>query len=126
MRIENSLNVTFDESLLGPKSPPLVEDDRIIESMVQNMIRSASLKANVSEPGYLKSLKEARGHPIEQVIGELNKRTLRQELLEYMVVHVNDAFESSKPSWGKMCTLIIGVGSVDVRCTHVKDDSLKG
>ncbi|GKA10431.1 retrovirus-related pol polyprotein from transposon TNT 1-94 [Tanacetum coccineum] len=26
---------------------------------------------------------------------------LRQELLEYMAVHVNDASESSKPSWGK-------------------------
>nr|GFC96311.1 hypothetical protein [Tanacetum cinerariifolium] len=28
----------------------------------------------------------------------------RQELLEYMDVHDNDASESSKPSWGKMCT----------------------
>ncbi|GKD18393.1 hypothetical protein Tco_1207551, partial [Tanacetum coccineum] len=28
-----------------------------------------------------------------------------QELLEYMAVHVNDASESSKPSWGKTCTL---------------------
>ncbi|GJV19221.1 hypothetical protein Tco_1368241 [Tanacetum coccineum] len=32
---------------------------------------------------------------------------LRQELLEYMGVHVNDASESLKPSWGKMCTLIL-------------------
>ncbi|GJX79167.1 hypothetical protein Tco_0327316, partial [Tanacetum coccineum] len=29
---------------------------------------------------------------------------LRQELLEYMGVHDNDASESSQPSWGKMCT----------------------
>ncbi|GKF32599.1 hypothetical protein Tco_0102397, partial [Tanacetum coccineum] len=29
---------------------------------------------------------------------------LRQELLEYMDVHDNDASESSQPSWGKMCT----------------------
>ncbi|GJX95577.1 putative ribonuclease H-like domain-containing protein [Tanacetum coccineum] len=28
---------------------------------------------------------------------------LRQELLEYMGVHDNDASESSQPSWGKMC-----------------------
>ncbi|GKA14989.1 hypothetical protein Tco_0694736 [Tanacetum coccineum] len=28
---------------------------------------------------------------------------LRQELLEYMNVHDNDASESSQPSWGKMC-----------------------
>ncbi|GKB03818.1 retrovirus-related pol polyprotein from transposon TNT 1-94 [Tanacetum coccineum] len=44
MRIEESLNVTFDEN-----------------------------------EGYPKSFKEARGHPIEQVIGELNERTLSQE-----------------------------------------------
>ncbi|GJQ94012.1 hypothetical protein Tco_0005151 [Tanacetum coccineum] len=30
--------------------------------------------------------------------------SLRQELLEYMDVHDNDASESSQPSWGKMCT----------------------
>ncbi|GKA92147.1 hypothetical protein Tco_0814072 [Tanacetum coccineum] len=30
---------------------------------------------------------------------------LRQELLEYMGVHVNDASESSKPSWGKTLPL---------------------
>ncbi|GJZ80380.1 hypothetical protein Tco_0645374 [Tanacetum coccineum] len=29
---------------------------------------------------------------------------LRQELLEYIDVHNNDASESSQPSWGKMCT----------------------
>ncbi|GJV98804.1 hypothetical protein Tco_1554056 [Tanacetum coccineum] len=29
---------------------------------------------------------------------------LRQELLEYMCVHDNDASENSQPSWGKMCT----------------------
>nr|GEW68068.1 hypothetical protein [Tanacetum cinerariifolium] len=28
----------------------------------------------------------------------------RQELLEYLSVHDNDASESSKPSWGTMCT----------------------
>nr|GEU44186.1 hypothetical protein [Tanacetum cinerariifolium] len=32
---------------------------------------------------------------------------LRQELLEYMGVHVNDASESSKLSWGKTCTLTL-------------------
>ncbi|GJZ42234.1 zf-CCHC domain-containing protein [Tanacetum coccineum] len=35
-------------------------------------------RVNVSDEGYPKSLKEARGHPIEQVIGELNERTLRR------------------------------------------------
>ncbi|GJR54861.1 hypothetical protein Tco_1405382 [Tanacetum coccineum] len=60
MRIEESLNVTFDESLPEPKSSSSVEDDRIIEPMVQNRVRSPSLEANALEPGYPKSLKEAR------------------------------------------------------------------
>ncbi|GJX37192.1 ribonuclease H-like domain-containing protein [Tanacetum coccineum] len=33
MRIEESLNVTFDESLSEPKSSPLVVDDRIHEQL---------------------------------------------------------------------------------------------
>ncbi|GJX32427.1 hypothetical protein Tco_0242282 [Tanacetum coccineum] len=77
MRIEESLNCTFHESLPEPKSFPSVEDDRIIEPVVQNPVRSPSLEANASELGYPKSLIEARGHLIEQVIGELNERTLR-------------------------------------------------
>nr|GEX87122.1 hypothetical protein [Tanacetum cinerariifolium] len=77
MRIEESLNVTFDESLPEPNSSPLVEYDRIIEPVVQNLVRSLSLEINALEPGYPKILKQARGHLIEQVIGELNERTLR-------------------------------------------------
>ncbi|GJW81857.1 hypothetical protein Tco_0145832 [Tanacetum coccineum] len=71
MRIEESLNVTFDESLLEPKSSPSVDDDRINEPIVQDLNGSSSLqvKVNVLDEGYLKSLKEASGHPIEQVIG---------------------------------------------------------
>ncbi|GJZ70013.1 retrovirus-related pol polyprotein from transposon TNT 1-94, partial [Tanacetum coccineum] len=79
IRIEESLNVTFNESLPEPKSSPSVEDDRIIEPVVQNPVRSRLLEANDSEPGYPKSLKEAKGHPIEQIISELNGRTLRSK-----------------------------------------------
>ncbi|GJT89698.1 hypothetical protein Tco_1078543 [Tanacetum coccineum] len=69
MRIEESLNMTFNESLLEPKSSPIIEDDGIHEQVVQDPIRSLSLETNASEPGYPKIIKEARGHPIEQVIG---------------------------------------------------------
>ncbi|GJU31887.1 retrovirus-related pol polyprotein from transposon TNT 1-94 [Tanacetum coccineum] len=44
---------------------------------VQDFNGSPSLPINASDEGYPKSLKEARGYPIEQVIGELNERTLR-------------------------------------------------
>ncbi|GKA78422.1 DNA-directed DNA polymerase [Tanacetum coccineum] len=77
IRIEESLNVTFDESLPKPKSSPSIEDGRIIEPVYQDSIRSSSVDSNALEPGYPKNLKEAKCHPIEQVIGELNERTLR-------------------------------------------------
>nr|GEU77021.1 retrovirus-related Pol polyprotein from transposon TNT 1-94 [Tanacetum cinerariifolium] len=78
MRIEESLNVTFDERLPEPKLSPSVEDDMTHEPIVQDL-NGSPLQVNVSEEGYPKSLKEARGHPIEQVIGELNERTLRSK-----------------------------------------------
>ncbi|GKB22683.1 hypothetical protein Tco_0862084 [Tanacetum coccineum] len=79
MRIEESLNVTFDESLPKPKSSSLVEDDRNDEPIVQVLNESPSLQVNVSDKGYPKSLKEAKGHPINQVIRELNERTVRSK-----------------------------------------------
>ncbi|GJW88620.1 hypothetical protein Tco_0163960 [Tanacetum coccineum] len=60
MRIEESLNVTFDESLPEPKSSSSVKDDRIDEPIVQDLNGSPSLQVNVSDKGYPKSLKEAR------------------------------------------------------------------
>ncbi|GJW89616.1 hypothetical protein Tco_0167169 [Tanacetum coccineum] len=77
--VEESIIVFFDESLLHPKSSPLVEYDRINEPIVQDLNGSPSLQVNVSDEGYYKSLKEAKGHLIEQVIGELNERTLRSK-----------------------------------------------
>nr|GEV31104.1 integrase, catalytic region, zinc finger, CCHC-type, peptidase aspartic, catalytic [Tanacetum cinerariifolium] len=79
MSIEESPNVTFDESLPKPKSSPSVEDDRINEPIVQDLNGSSSLQVNVLDEGYPKNLKEGRGHPVEQVIGELNERTLRSK-----------------------------------------------
>ncbi|GJV77364.1 zinc knuckle CX2CX4HX4C containing protein [Tanacetum coccineum] len=59
-----------------PKLSPLIEDDKINEPIVQDLNGSPSLEVNILDEGYPKSVKEARGHPIEQVIGELNERTL--------------------------------------------------
>ncbi|GKA21892.1 uncharacterized mitochondrial protein-like protein [Tanacetum coccineum] len=71
------------KSLMGqppePKLSSSVEDDTIDEPIVQALNGSVSLQVNISDESYPKSLKEARGHPIEQVIGELNERTLRSK-----------------------------------------------
>ncbi|GJX11454.1 hypothetical protein Tco_0201313, partial [Tanacetum coccineum] len=76
IRIEESLNITFNESLSEPKSSSLIEDDRINEPIVQDLNGSPSLQVNVSDEGFPKCVKESRGYPIEQVTGELNERTL--------------------------------------------------
>ncbi|GJY47423.1 hypothetical protein Tco_0436486 [Tanacetum coccineum] len=106
IRIEESLNVTFDESLSEPKSSPSVEDDRINEPLVQDLVRSLSLEANDLESGYPKQVREARGHPIEQVIGELNERALRYKglkteqnlLVSIMCSHFSRSRRSQKNS----------------------------
>ncbi|GJZ17705.1 hypothetical protein Tco_0553828 [Tanacetum coccineum] len=67
------------KSLLKPKPSYLVEDDKINEPESQDLNGSLSLQVNVSDEGYPKSLKEARDHPITQVIVELNERTLRSK-----------------------------------------------
>ncbi|GKA52224.1 hypothetical protein Tco_0745420 [Tanacetum coccineum] len=77
MIIDESLNVAFDESFLESKSSPSVEDDGINEPIVQDLNGSPSLQVNVSDEDYSKSVKEARGHPIKQVLSELNERALR-------------------------------------------------
>nr|GEW24247.1 reverse transcriptase domain-containing protein [Tanacetum cinerariifolium] len=41
---------------------------------------------------------------ITTIADRIRDLCFRQELLEYMNVHDNDASESSQPSWGKMCT----------------------
>nr|GEV47389.1 integrase, catalytic region, zinc finger, CCHC-type, peptidase aspartic, catalytic [Tanacetum cinerariifolium] len=99
MRIEESLNVTFDESLPESKSSPSVEDDRINEPIVQDLKGSPSLQVNVSNEGYFKSLKEARGHPIEQIWGRVklliqgSKLSLQER--EYNLYDDFDMFTSS-------------------------------
>ncbi|GJW13754.1 hypothetical protein Tco_0017887 [Tanacetum coccineum] len=66
--------------LIGPSSiQSYGEDDRIDEPIVQDLNGSPSLQVNVLDEGYPKSLKEAKDHPIEKVIGELNERTLRSK-----------------------------------------------
>ncbi|GKB34738.1 hypothetical protein Tco_0879680, partial [Tanacetum coccineum] len=74
-----SLSMTFDESLPRPKVSPSVEYDGINESIVQDLNGWSSLQVNISDEGYPKIVKEARGHLIEHVVGKLNERTLRSK-----------------------------------------------
>ncbi|GKC16590.1 retrovirus-related pol polyprotein from transposon TNT 1-94 [Tanacetum coccineum] len=82
MKIEESLNVTFDETPPPSKTSPLVDDDLDDEEEIkvtekknlENDIEDETLKIDV-----VVNIKESRNHPLENVIGNLNQRTLRSQ-----------------------------------------------
>ncbi|GJW18066.1 reverse transcriptase domain-containing protein [Tanacetum coccineum] len=79
MRIDESLNVRFDESP-PPKSSPLVDDDIIESKIIENQIKDVKDKENRPLNKEIINIKESKDHPIETVIGNLNKRTLRSQV----------------------------------------------
>ncbi|GJT56754.1 retrovirus-related pol polyprotein from transposon TNT 1-94 [Tanacetum coccineum] len=82
MKIEESLNVTFDETLPSSKISPLVDDDLDEEEAIRE-VEKKNLENNVGdetlEIDEVVNIKESRNHPLENVIGNLNQRTLRSQ-----------------------------------------------
>ncbi|GJU94469.1 retrovirus-related pol polyprotein from transposon TNT 1-94 [Tanacetum coccineum] len=79
---KESLNVTFDETPPPSKTSPLVDDDLDKEEAIRG-IEKKNLE-NIVEDDTLKideivNIKESRNHPLENVIGNLNQRTLRSQ-----------------------------------------------
>ncbi|GKD31684.1 hypothetical protein Tco_1242462, partial [Tanacetum coccineum] len=71
MKVEESLNVTFDESLPPTKLSPLVDDDVGEEEAIENNVKVAN--NNNIEDEFLKvkkvvNIKESKYRPLEQVI----------------------------------------------------------
>nr|GEW46187.1 hypothetical protein [Tanacetum cinerariifolium] len=93
-KVKESLNVTFDETPPPSKTSPLVDDDldkdeeiRITEKKnLENDIVDETL-----ETDKIFNIKESKNHPLENVIGNLNQRTLRNKLDENGVVSRNKA-----------------------------------
>nr|GEY22290.1 retrovirus-related Pol polyprotein from transposon TNT 1-94 [Tanacetum cinerariifolium] len=81
-KVEESLNVTFDETPPPSKTSHLVDDDldedeaiKITEKKnLENDIVDETLEINE-----IVNIKESRNHPLENVIGNLNQRTLRSQ-----------------------------------------------
>ncbi|GKA11723.1 retrovirus-related pol polyprotein from transposon TNT 1-94 [Tanacetum coccineum] len=81
-KIKESLNVTFDETPPPSKTSPLVDDDLDEEEAIRE-IKKKNLE-NIVEDETLEidkivNIKESRNHPLENVIGNLNQRTLRSQ-----------------------------------------------
>ncbi|GJT37836.1 copia protein [Tanacetum coccineum] len=73
MRVEESLNVRFDESP-PPKSSPLVDDDIIENQTIENQIQDIEIKENKPSNKEIINIKETKDHPIDSVIAKGNKQ----------------------------------------------------
>nr|GEV15809.1 hypothetical protein [Tanacetum cinerariifolium] len=78
LKVKESINVTFDESLPKSRTSHLVDDDMIEEQAVQNHDRTQNPDAELEEDTpRVENIREIRDHPTDQVMGELDERTLR-------------------------------------------------
>nr|GFA08149.1 retrovirus-related Pol polyprotein from transposon TNT 1-94 [Tanacetum cinerariifolium] len=79
---EESLNVTFVETPSPSKTSPLVDDDLDEEEAIK-VIEKKNLKNDIVDETLkideILNIKESRNHPLENVIGNLNQRTLRSQ-----------------------------------------------
>nr|GEV93356.1 retrovirus-related Pol polyprotein from transposon TNT 1-94 [Tanacetum cinerariifolium] len=91
-KVKESLNVTFDETIPPSKTSPLVDDD-LDEDEEIKIFEKKNLENNIVDETLdideIVNIKESRNHPLENVIGNLNQRTLRNKLDENGVVSRN-------------------------------------
>ncbi|GJW87814.1 retrovirus-related pol polyprotein from transposon TNT 1-94 [Tanacetum coccineum] len=94
MKIKESLNVTFDETPPPSKTSPLVDDDLDEEEAIK-VTEKNNLENDIEDETLeiddVVNIKESRNHPLENVIGNLNQRTLRNKLDKNGVVSQNKA-----------------------------------
>ncbi|GJZ67785.1 hypothetical protein Tco_0631025 [Tanacetum coccineum] len=80
MKVEESLNVTFDETPPPSKTSPL-EDDDLVEEEAIEVSKTRPLENNLEdnslENNEIINIKESKSHPLENVIGGLRGTTTR-------------------------------------------------
>ncbi|GJW50000.1 retrovirus-related pol polyprotein from transposon TNT 1-94 [Tanacetum coccineum] len=81
-KIKKSLKVTFDKTHPPSKTSPLVDDDLDEEEAIK-VTEKKNLENDIEdetlEIDEIVNIKESRNHPLENVIGNLNQRTLRSQ-----------------------------------------------
>ncbi|GKA46971.1 retrovirus-related pol polyprotein from transposon TNT 1-94 [Tanacetum coccineum] len=81
-KVKESLNVTFDETPPPSKTSPLV-DDELDEEEAIKVTKKKNLENDIEDETLkidkIVNIKESRNHPLENVIGNLNQRTLRSQ-----------------------------------------------
>ncbi|GJX83243.1 retrovirus-related pol polyprotein from transposon TNT 1-94 [Tanacetum coccineum] len=95
MKVEESLNIKFDESP-PPKSPPLVDDDLLEINIMENQDKDLEVKENEPLNKEITNIKSSKDHPIETVIGSLNQRTLRSQVQnQHLVEDVHTSLDEN-------------------------------
>nr|GEU58289.1 hypothetical protein [Tanacetum cinerariifolium] len=83
MKVKESLNVIFDESLPPTKLSPLVDDDVGEEEAIRNntkVVNNNNEEEDESiEVDEVTNIKESKNHLLDQVIENLNQKTLRSQ-----------------------------------------------
>nr|GEU66757.1 retrovirus-related Pol polyprotein from transposon TNT 1-94 [Tanacetum cinerariifolium] len=82
MKVEESLNVTFDESPPPTKLSPLIDDDVGEEDSIRKNTKIVNTNKEEDESIEVEeivNIKESKNHPLDQVTGNLNQRTLRTQ-----------------------------------------------
>ncbi|GKE02640.1 retrovirus-related pol polyprotein from transposon TNT 1-94, partial [Tanacetum coccineum] len=81
-KVKESLNMTFDETPPPSKTSPLVDDDLDEEEAIK-VTEKKNLENDIVdetlEIDEIVNIKESGNHPLENVIGNLNQRTLRSQ-----------------------------------------------
>ncbi|GJW29560.1 hypothetical protein Tco_0046435, partial [Tanacetum coccineum] len=79
MKIKESLNVTFNETPSPSKTSPLVDDDLDKEEAIK-ITKKKNLENDIEdetlEVDEIINIKEFKNHPLGNIIGNLNQRTL--------------------------------------------------
>nr|GEU97365.1 hypothetical protein [Tanacetum cinerariifolium] len=93
-KVKESLNVIFDETPPPSKTSPLVDDDLDEEEAIK-VVEKKNLENDIVdetlEIDKIVNIKESRNHPLENIIGNINQRTLRNKLDENGIVSRNKA-----------------------------------
>nr|GEX93691.1 uncharacterized mitochondrial protein AtMg00810-like [Tanacetum cinerariifolium] len=93
-KVKESLNVTFHETPPPSKTSPLVDynlDEEEAIKVTEKKNLENDIEDETLEIDEIVNIKESRNHPLENVIGNLNQRTLRNKLDENGIISRNKA-----------------------------------
>nr|GEW05454.1 retrotransposon protein [Tanacetum cinerariifolium] len=126
-KIDESLNVTFDETPPPSKTSSFVDDDLDEEEAIKVTVKKnleKDMEDETLEIDEIVNIMESRNHPLENVIGSLNQRTLRlvaqgynqQEGIDYDETYASVArLESIRILLAYACALDFKLFQIDVK-----------